>query len=424
MEHLQLEDFRNYTRAAIGLSDGVNLVVGRNAQGKTNLLEAIHHLGGLGSPRAADAALVRDGAERALLHATVVRGAGSAGPQSKRGAGSAGPQDQPGAGSAGPQDQPGAGSAGGQRKIAVDMEIRPGRGTRALVNKTPVVGARALATLTVSVFFGPDELSLVKGSPEGRRRFLDDLAVKLRPARDGARREWERVLKQRNALLKSAPRGKTALPTLEVWDEALCRTGASLSAARLEVLGTLLPYAVKRYEEIAGAGGLDLAWSSSWLDADYGELALRDPGAVEEGVLADMLRRALEEVRAKELERGLSLVGPQRDDVSVLLRAGGGSGASMLEARVYASQGDQRTVALALKLAEHDLLAETLGEEPVLLLDDVFSELDPQRRGWLADAVRSMGQTILSSAEPGVADATRADLVVSVSEGRLESIGG
>lgn len=380
VEHLRLEDFRNYSGAEATLDRGVNLVVGRNAQGKTNLLEAVHCLAGLGSPRAGDAALVRSGSERALLHANIARGA---------------------------------------RRVSVDMEIRPGRGTRALVNKTPVTGARALGALTVSVFFGPDELSLVKGSPEGRRRFLDELAVKLRPARDGNRREWERVLKQRNALLRSAPRSKSrASATLEVWDESMCRVGARLAAARLESLGALLPYVTKRYEEIAGSGGLELECASSWIEESYAELALRDSGAVKEEALAAMLRAAIEGVRPKELERGVSLVGPQRDDVTVLLRAGGGSS---LDARVYASQGDQRTVALALKLAEHDLLRETLGEEPVLLLDDVFSELDPARRTWLGDAVRSMGQTIVSSAEPGAGDALRADVVFKVSEGRLES---
>jgi DNA replication and repair protein RecF len=380
VETLDIEDFRNYRRALLELSEGVNLIVGRNAQGKTNLLEAVHCLSGLGSPRAADSALVRDGSEQAILHARVVRG---------------------------------------ERRLTVDIELRPGKGTRALVNKTPVSGSRALSALTASVFFGPDELSLVKGSPDGRRRFLDDLVVKLRPARDGLRREWERVLRQRNSLLKSAPRAKGAsLSTLDVWNESLCRVGSALTAARLEVLADLLPFALKRYEAIAGGGRLDLAYVSSWIEPEFTEEALRDPSTIAEQALADMLNRGIGELRQRELERGMSLIGPQRDDVGVLLQAGADV-PTMLDARVYASQGDQRTSALALKLAEHDLLTERLGDHPLLLLDDVFSELDPQRRQWLGDAIRSMGQTLVSSAEPGATEAARAGRVIEVAAGEI-----
>ena len=388
VDHLVVEDFRNYRSARADFAPGVNLVIGRNAQGKTNLLEAVHCLAGMGSPRSADAALVRDGTERALLHAQVTRSGGSS-------------------------DEP-------ERSLSVDIEIRPGRGTRALINKTPVSGGRALGALTTSVFFGPDELSLVKGSPDGRRRFLDDLVVKLRPARDGLRREWERVLKQRNALLRTAPRSRaTALSTLDVWDDSLSRVGGSLAAARLEVLGALLPYALKRYESIAGSGRLDLAYVSSWIDREVTERALRDPSAVDEAELAEMLKRGIDQIRSRELERGMSLIGPQRDDVSVLLQAE----ASMLDARTYASQGDQRTSALALKLGEHDLLSERLDDQPLLLLDDVFSELDPARRAWLGDAVRSMGQILVSSAEPGATEATRAERVFEISGGTIKDQG-
>jgi DNA replication and repair protein RecF len=380
VETLDIEDFRNYRSAHLELSEGVNLIVGRNAQGKTNLLEAVHCLSGLGSPRAADSALVRDGSDRAILHAQVERG---------------------------------------ERRLTIDIELRPGRGTRALINRTPVSGTRALSALTTSVFFGPDELSLVKGSPDGRRRFLDELVVKLRPARDGLRREWERVLRQRNSLLKSAPRAKGAtLSTLDVWDESLCRVGSALATARLEVLADLLPFALKRYEAIAGGGRLDLAYVSSWIEPQFTEEALRDPSTIAQQALADMLKRGIGDLRQRELERGMSLIGPQRDDVGVLLQAGADV-PTMLDARVYASQGDQRTSALALKLAEHDLLTERLGDRPLLLLDDVFSELDPERRQWLGDAIRSMGQTLVSSAEPGATEAARAGRVIEVAAGEL-----
>ncbi|HYO61830.1 MAG TPA: DNA replication/repair protein RecF [Actinomycetota bacterium] len=369
VDALALEDWRNYERQSVDLAPGLNLVVGANAQGKTNLLEAVHCLSGFGSPRAADAALVRHGCERALLHATVER----------RG-----------------------------RSVRIDLEVRPGKGSRALLNKTPVQ-PRLLGDVCVSVFFGPDELSLVKGSPDGRRRFLDELVVKLRPARDGLRREFERTLKQRNALLKSAPRGGSATvsSTLDVWDAALARAGGGLAAARLEALAGLIPLAAKRYEEIAGAGTLSLEYASTWVDENV------EPDAAS---LEAALREAIAEVRPREIERGVSLVGPQRDDVTVLL---GGGPAGFVDARVFASQGDQRTCALALKLGEHDLLSDALGEEPVLLLDDVFSELDPSRRAWLADAVRSIGQTLVSTAEPVALDALAPERTLEVSAGTV-----
>ena len=374
---LALEDFRNYASERVTFVEGLNLIVGRNAQGKTSLLEAVHCLSGLGSPRAPDAILVREGAERALLHGTVVR-------------------------------------AG--RTSTIDMEVRPGRGTKALLNKTPVPRGRGLTSVVVTVFFGPDELSLVKGSPEGRRRFLDELAVKLRPALDALRREWERVLKQRNALLKKARATGSAGDTLEVWDDALIRTGATLAAARLESLGGLLPYARKRFEEIAGQGAFELDYVSSWLNEEAAATAVQSAQADEE-VLREGLRARMAQLRQAELERGMSLVGPQRDDVAVRLTSG--SSGQMLDARSFASQGDQRTAALALKLAEHDLLTETLDEQPVLLLDDVFSELDPRRRTWLAGAVQSVSQTLITSAEAGPEDLAQAEQVIEVVEGKI-----
>lgn len=381
VDRLVLEDFRNYTLARAEFDPGLNLIVGRNAQGKTNLLEGIYCLSGLGSPRGPDSTLVRDGAERALIHAEVARG---------------------------------------ERRIEADLEIRPGRGTRALVNKTPVPGLGALSELIVSVFFGPDELSLIKGSPEGRRRFLDDLVVKVRPTREGLRREWERTLKQRNALLKSAPRsaGPQVLETLEVWDEALCRTGAALTAARLSVLADLMPFAAKRYEAIAGGGEVDLTYESAWLGDELIVESLAHPRGIDPTAFVTALKESIEKVRSREIERGMSLVGPQRDDV-VIRVASDGSAAGLLDARAFASQGEQRTSALALKLGEFDLLAEALGEQPILLLDDVFSELDPSRRAWLSDAVRAAGQAVLTSAEPGAIEAAGSGRIIEVVSGEL-----
>jgi DNA replication and repair protein RecF len=383
VQQLALEDFRNYERAALQLDPGLNLLVGRNAQGKTNLLEAIYLLSGLGSPRSTDAALIREGTERALIHGSVVRGS---------------------------------------RTLEIDMEFRSGRGARALVNKTAVPGTRELSEITTCVFFGPDELSLIKGSPEGRRRFLDDVVVKLRPARFGMRREWDRVLKQRNALLRSWPRSgepSSALETLEVWDDAFARAGAALVAARLEALGALLPFCRKRYEAIAGGGRIEISYVSSWLSEEL-VLDSLDRAEVEIDALQDALTTRLQELRQREIERGQSLSGPQRDDLLVRLAS---PGETVRDARSFGSQGEQRTGALALKLAEFDLLCDDLAQTPILLLDDVFSELDPARRSWLSDAVRDMGQAILTSAEPGAVESATANTVHEVVSGEVRPRG-
>lgn len=290
---------------------------------------------------------------------------------------------------------------------------------RALMNKTPVRSIRQLGEVSVSVFFGPDELSLVKGSPEGRRRFLDDLVVKLRPARDKLRREWERVLRQRNALLKSAPRSRTGSTdaTLAVWDEALIRAGAALTAARLEAIGLAVPFAARRYEAVAGHTGLQLAYQSSWVDEAFAQQSLDAPHAVDESKLREMLGAAIDQVRVKELERGISLAGPHRDDVSV--RLPGTRSEALLDARSHASQGDQRTAALALKLGEHDLLTDALGDQPILLLDDVFSELDPSRRKWLAESVGDVGQTLMTTTSRGDVELSGIEALFEVSAGSV-----
>jgi DNA replication and repair protein RecF len=204
------------------------------------------------------------------------------------------------------------------------------------------------------------------------------------------------------------------LETLAVWDEALARAGAALTAARLEALAVLIPHARKRYEEVAGGGRLDLGYTSAWLDAESSAEAVAMGGSGEES-LRGMLDAAIARERKRELERGTSLVGPQRDDVSIQLASDHG----VLDARVYASQGDQRTTALALKLGECDLLVDALGDEPILLLDDVFSELDPSRRTWLARAVKAGGQTILTSAEPDALEGIDADRILAVEGGKV-----
>ncbi|MGI8775115.1 MAG: DNA replication/repair protein RecF [Actinomycetota bacterium] len=381
---LVLETFRNYERQEIEFAEGLNLVVGRNAQGKTNLLEGVYCLSGLGSPRGPDGTLIKEGSDGAFLHARVTRG---------------------------------------DRPIEIDMELRPKRALRLLINKNAVQRSKALGRLPVTVFFGPDELSLVKGSPDGRRRFLDDLVVKLRPSQDSLRREWEKVLKQRNALLRSLPKPDppaSMVGSLEVWNEAFFVAGAAVAAARLKALARLIPFADRRYKEVAGAGLLKLSYVSSWIPEDVSTAALAAPDEIDEAVLSAALRARVNQLRTAELERRVSLTGPGRDDVLVLLRSGEGP---LLDARTFASQGDQRTAALALKLGEHDLLTEALLESPILLLDDVFSELDPRRREWLRDAVRGVGQTILSSAEVDSWASVHAERTFHVSAGRATTAG-
>lgn len=350
VEQITLEDFRNYETARVELDPGLNLVVGRNAQGKTNLLEAIHLLGGLGSPRAADTSLVRNGAEGAFVHADISRSG---------------------------------------RSIHIDLELRAGRANKALVNRARVPSVRALAETFVPVYFGPDDLDLVKGGPDGRRRSLDELIIKRWPARHGLRAEFDRVLKQRNALLKTMPpsgRGRdAALETLDIWDAALAAAGAALTSSRLQVIDVLRAPAAKHFGVIAGGGEMEFSFDSRWFQNEQAE-----------SDIAAALLAALVEARPRELERRIGLVGPQRDDLRITITSAG----EQIDARLFASQGEQRTAVLALKLAEMDVLRDGLGDEPVMLLDDVFSELDEVRRRALADAVGAGGQTVVSCTEP------------------------
>ncbi|HEV3486426.1 MAG TPA: DNA replication and repair protein RecF, partial [Vicinamibacterales bacterium] len=276
------------------------------------------------------------------------------------------------------------------------------------VNRSALPAGRSLAELVAAVYFGPDELALVKGAPEGRRRFLDDLVVKVRPARDGLRREWERVLRQRNAALRTvrARYGGRPDDTLSVWTESFCRVGAALVTARLEVLDALQPLVAERYGSIAGAGEVEIAYASSWLLEPE-----RDVAALE-----SRLTEATGAVAAQEIERGQSLIGPQRDDFSVVIRTPEGAA---IEARTHASQGDQRTCALALKLAEHDVLAAALGEQPILLLDDVFSELDPTRRAWLAKNVAELDQALVTTTAAEDLDLAGVDVIYEIAGGTV-----
>jgi DNA replication and repair protein RecF len=350
LERLEVVDFRNHDRAAVELPEGVSVLTGPNGAGKTNLLEAIAYLATLGSHRVGqDASLVRAGAASAVIRAAVLR-------------------------------------AG--RRLLVDAELRPGSGVRGRVNGAPVPRARDLIGVVRATVFAPEDLGLVRGDPEERRRFLDTLATQRLPRYHGSRQDYDRVLRQRNTLLRSAG-GRlpaAALATLEVWDEKLAAAGAELWLERLRLVAALTPRVGLAYQRLAGQDDpVEVAYVSSVASSAAGT-AEGDPDPVK---LAQALRERLVADRAREVERGLTLSGPHRDDLSLALRG--------LPARTHASHGEAWSLALALRLGSHQLLAEE-GEEPVLLLDDVFAELDRQRRGRVAEAALAAEQTVVTAA--------------------------
>ena len=335
VRHLSLTDFRSYATAEIGLEPGVTALLGRNGQGKTNLVEAVGYIATLGSHRvAADAPLVRLGAERAVVRASVVRD---------------------------------------ERAMLVEIEINPGRANRARINRGPVPRAREVLGALRTVLFAPEDLALVKGDPGERRRFLDDLLVARAPRLAGVRADYDRVLKQRSALLKSAAgarrggrSGQYDLSTLDVWDSHLAHAGAELLAARLALVQALRPLVDKAYDEVSSGGGpTAIDYRSSVTVAEGAELP------TERADLELAMLAALREARSSELDRGVCLVGPHRDDLVLSL--------GPAPAKGYASHGESWSYALALRLASYDLLCAD-GGEPVLILDDVFAELDSTRR--------------------------------------------
>ncbi|WP_327263386.1 DNA replication/repair protein RecF [Streptomyces sp. NBC_01232] len=365
VSHLSLADFRSYARAEVPLDPGVTAFVGPNGQGKTNLVEAIGYLATLGSHRvSSDAPLVRMGADRAIIRAAVTQG---------------------------------------ERQQLVELELNPGRANRARINRSSQVRPRDVLGIIRTVLFAPEDLALVKGDPGERRRFLDELVTARSPRMAAVRSDYERVLKQRNTLLKSAAMARRHggrsldLSTLDVWDQHLARAGAELLAQRLDLIATMLPLADKAYEQLAPGGGpLGLAYKSSAGEpVDSGAARTRED-------LYEVLLSALAEVRKQEIERGVTLVGPHRDDV--LLRLG------ELPAKGYASHGESWSYALALRLASYELLRSE-GSEPVLILDDVFAELDTRRRERLAELVAPGEQVLVTAAVdddvPGVLVGTR-----------------
>ncbi|MFF4771748.1 DNA replication/repair protein RecF [Microtetraspora fusca] len=383
--HLSLTDFRSYPSAEIALDPGVTAFVGPNGHGKTNLVEAIGYVATQSSHRVAtDAPLVRHGAERAIVRALVVRD---------------------------------------ERRALIELEINPGRANRARVNRSPVARPREALGLLRTVLFAPEDLALVKGDPSERRRFLDDLLVARAPRFAGVRADYDRVLKQRNTLLRTAAATRQGrrrgarrqeddaafasagagdvLSTLDVWDSHLVRHGAELLAARMDLVEALRPLTAKAYATLAPA--------SAAADLEYrtGVKLSTDCGRSRE-ILEEALRASLAEARQAELERGVTLVGPHRDDLHLAL--------GELPARGYASHGESWSFALALRLAAYDLLRAD-GGDPVLILDDVFAELDGHRRTRLAEIVAPAEQVLITAAVPDDVPAELAGARFDVTEG-------
>lgn len=357
--HLSLHDFRSYATAEVELGPGATAFIGRNGQGKTNLVEAIDYLSRLASHRVSgDAPLVRAGADQAVVRASVVRDG---------------------------------------RTAVLEVEINPGRSNRARVNRSPLPRARELVGLVRTVVFSPEDLTLVKGDPSDRRRFLDDLLVLRTPRLAGVRSDYDRVLRQRNSLLKTAGaarRGSSAqegaLSTLGVWDAHLARTGAELLAERLALVDALRPYVGKSYETVARGASRDDADIEYRPSFDLEGRTGRDD--LTEALLAEVERR-----RNDELDRGISLVGPHRDELLLSLGHGPGPDGVRLPVKGYASHGESWSFALALRLASYDLLRAD-GDDPILVLDDVFAELDTERRAQLAELVSTAEQVLVTAA--------------------------
>lgn len=386
LEHLSLTDFRSYDQVDLALSAGVTVLVGSNGLGKTNLVESIVYLSTLSSHRvSSDAPLLRFGAERAIVRAQLVRAT---------------------------------------QKIMIEVEINATKANRARINRANPVRARDVLGICRTVIFAPEDLALVKGDPANRRRFLDDLMVILHPRHGAVRSEYERVLKQRNALLKSARAAHYSrsgvsegqLATLDVWDAHLAKHGAKLLRVRLDLVNRLRPHMAVAYAQLTDGSKLLRAMYRSSLDQNDADSGAMFGRARESSVFADLSTAsksnlaedlsvfneeelqnnylaALQLSRKKELERGMTLVGPHRDELELLL--------GPAPARGYASHGESWSIALSLRLASFYVLQEdshVAGNMPILILDDVFAELDAQRRRKLAGMVASAEQVLVTAA--------------------------
>ena len=372
---LSLTDFRNYENVELELERGTSLFLGSNGQGKTNLVEALHFLSTLGSHRASsDQPLIRHGQASATIRAQLVNG---------------------------------------DRTVLVEVELNREGSNRAQINRSPIK-IRDLPRSFASVLFAPEDLALVRGEPAGRRSFLDHLLGLRNPRMLAVLADYDRVLKQRNSLLKTARVSRStvgALGTLDIWDARLIEFGAQIISARAVLIQELLPFVEQAYGTVAGpAHGVNLALALSiHATKGPGDAGL-DSDAT--GPVNESFAAAIRTSRRAELERGLTLVGPHRDDLLITL--------NQLPARGYASHGESWSLALALKLASAELLRvnSPLGD-PVLILDDVFAELDSSRRGRLSTAIAGFEQVLITAAVLADVPEDLRERVVRISQGRI-----
>ncbi len=357
VSRLELVDFRNYVAAAFEFQPGTTAIIGRNGQGKTNLAEAMAYLATLDSFRGAPLdALIRVGADTAVVRATVVHDDG--------------------------------------REVLVELELTRNGRNRVLVNRQKLGRSRDLLGVMRVTVFSPDDLAVVKEGPGVRRRFIDDVLVTLALKYDAARLELDRIVKQRNMLLKQlgGRMGDEAALTLDVWDSKMADVGDQFGHARAVLVARLSPVVTEAYEQLADhPTSIELRYEPAWRRRGLGA--------------------ALAEARPDDVRRGVSTVGPHRDDVELFIDG--------LPARTHASQGEQRTLALALRLGAHRLVTDKAGSAPVLVLDDVLSELDPQRCQALLRHLPA-GQVVLTTA--GVLpEAAHPDAVVHIEGGMVMS---
>ncbi|HEY4019874.1 MAG TPA: DNA replication/repair protein RecF [Pseudonocardiaceae bacterium] len=373
VSHLQVSDFRSWEQADLAFEPGPNVLLGSNGQGKTNLVEALGYLATLSSHRVAtDAPLVRLGASHAVVRAVAVNEG---------------------------------------RELRLELEITPGRANRARINRAPVSRPRDLLGIVRTVLFAPEDLALVKGDPGERRRYLDDLLVARTPRYAGVRTDYERVLKQRGALLKTAGGARRAggagdIRTLDVWDGHLARHGAELLAGRLDLVAEIGPHVVKAYAGVAPESAPVLLRYKCSL----GESTPYPVGPADREALEAALLTGLAKVRSQEIDRGVSLLGPHRDELELIL--------GEAPAKGYASHGESWSFALALRLAAYELLRAD-GTEPVLILDDVFAELDRRRRSRLAEVAAAAEQVLITAAVPEDVPAELAGIRFEIADGQI-----
>lgn len=359
LRELDLRDFRSWPELNLKLEPGVTVFAGRNGHGKTNIVEAVHYSSKLSSHRVStDAPLINAAADNARVSATTVNEG---------------------------------------RELTTHLLIKPHGANQAQINRTRLKSARELLGVLRVVMFSPEDLRLVNGEPAERRKFLDDLAAQRTPRLGGARADYEKVLRQRNALLKHSNMalrrgygdedGASALSTLDVWDGQLAALGAQVVAGRMELVDTLAEPVAEAYRSVAPESRPASIAYASTLEGAVRELSggpSRDPAVLEAAMLAELGRR-----RKEEIDRGVTLVGPHRDDLALML--------GDQPAKGYASHGETWSFALALHLAEYQLLAAG-GSDPVLILDDVFAELDAARRERLVHVAAGAEQVLVTAA--------------------------